>query len=229
MHEIQITNFDACDIFFEGTPWFLEIILLVLILLFTVFCICIRLIRHYRKFPMPAAFGAAMNAPHRKYVQPPSMIVDGLELKPGMKVMELESGTGFFTIEVAKAILPEGIVYAVDIQEKMHDKMRKRMEKQDVTNIIPVLADAEGNIPLHDETIDAAYGVAVLPEIADPPKALAEVRRILKSGGLFASGEIFMDPDFPRRKTVKKWAEQAGFVFHSQMGHALRYVMVFRK
>jgi ubiquinone/menaquinone biosynthesis C-methylase UbiE len=130
---------------------------------------------------------------------------------------------------VAQFILPDGIVYAVDIQEEMHDKMRKRMEKYGVGNILPVLADAEGNIPLDNESIDAAYAVAVLPEIPDPSKALLEVKRILKLGGLFASGEIVMDPDFPRRKTVKKWAEKAGFTFYSQLGHALRYVLVFKK
>ena len=228
-NEIQIDCFKPYDIFFLGVHWLLEVLLLGILFFFTFFCICMRIIRHYRKFPMPAILGSAMNAPHRKYVQPPSMIINGLELKPGMIVMELGSGTGFFTIEVAQALLPDGIVYAVDIQEEMHDKMKKRMDKYGVKNIIPVLADAESNIPLDDELIDAAYGVAVLPEIPDPSKALIEVKRILKPGGLFASGEIVMDPDFPRRGTVKKWAKQAGFTFHNQMGHALRYVLIFRK
>ena len=228
-NKIQVDFLKPNEIFFQGIPWYVEILLLGLVLVFTFFCFCMRLIRHFKKFPMPAALGAAMSAPHRKYVQPPSMIINGLELKPGMKILELGSGTGFFTIDIAQSILPDGIVYAVDIQEEMHEKLRKRMEKHDVTNIIPILADVEGTIPLDDESIDAAYGVAVLPEIPDPVKALLEVKRILKTGGLFASGEIVMDPDFPRRRTVIKWANQAGFALHNQLGHALRYVLVFKK
>ncbi len=157
------------------------------------------------------------------------MIVHALKLQSGMKVVEIGCGPGTFTIEVAKAIQPNGIVYAVDIQEDMLDQLRANMLKHNVENVVPVLADAGGRMPIEDEFADAAFGVTVLPEIPDKIAALDEIKRILKVGGLFADAELVMDPDWPLRRTVKKWAREVGLVFTGQRGHALRYVLVFKK
>ena len=122
---------------------------------------------------MPARMGNAIASPrYRNRVQPPSMIIEALNLKPGMTVLEVGCGSGFYTVEVAKAIQPDGVVYAVDIQEGMLEKLRDRMERENVQNITPILADAEGTIPLDDGIVDAAFSVAVIPEIPDPVQAL---------------------------------------------------------
>ena len=179
---------------------------------------------------MPAFMGNVIAAgPYRFRVQPPSMIIEALDVRPGMKIVELGCGSGFYTIAVAKTIQPAGIVFAVDIQQEMLDKLRDRMEAAGVNNIIPVLADAEGQIPLDDGIADAVFSVAVLPEIPDPPKALLQVKRLLKEDGVFVDAELLLDPDFPLRKTMVNWAKQAGFALEHQIGNPLRYVLVFSK
>jgi ubiquinone/menaquinone biosynthesis C-methylase UbiE len=157
------------------------------------------------------------------------MIVEALKLESGMKVVEIGCGPGTFTIDIARAIQPDGVVYAVDIQDAMLDQLRANMDRNSIDNIVPILADAGGRIPIEDGFADAAFGVTVLPEIPDKISALQEIKRVLRIGGLFADAELVIDPDWPLRRTVKKWAEQVQLEFSHELGHALRYVLVFRK
>ncbi|MGY5874708.1 MAG: methyltransferase domain-containing protein [Candidatus Thorarchaeota archaeon] len=218
------------DFLFPGVHWLIEIVLLVFIFLFLWVCCCVRSIRYFWKFPMPAAMGNAIAAgPYRRRAQPPSMIVEAIDCKPGMTVIEIGCGSGFYTIAVAKAVQPDGLVYAVDIQEGMLEKLRTRMKQEGVENITPILADAEGNIPLEDGIADAVFSVTVVPEIPDPVKALVQIKRLMKDDGIFADSELLLDPDYPRRSTVIKWAKEAGLTLDRQMGNAFRYVLVFKK
>ncbi|MFW9799845.1 MAG: class I SAM-dependent methyltransferase [Candidatus Thorarchaeota archaeon] len=216
-------------IVFPGVPAWLEIVLLILLSIFLYVFVFAKIVRRYWKFPAPAFIGRALNSNYRKRIQPPSMIIQALELESGMKVVEIGCGPGTFTIDVAKAIQPDGIVYAVDIQEEMLEQLQSNMLKHNVGNIVPVLADAGGRMPIEDDYADAVFGVTVLPEISNKTAALNEIKRILKPGGLFADAELAIDPDWPLRRTVKRWVKEVGLVFKSQHGHALRYVLVFNK
>ncbi|TFG07406.1 methyltransferase domain-containing protein [Candidatus Thorarchaeota archaeon] len=218
------------DFLFQGVHWLIEVLILILLFMFLWVCCCVRSIRYFWKFPMPAAMGNVIAAgPYRKRVQPPSMVVDAIDAKPGMTVIDIGCGSGLYTVAVAEAVQPDGVVYAVDIQEGMLERLKDRMEREGIKNIIPVLADAEGQIPLEEGIADAIFSTAVIPEIPDPVMALLQVKRLLRVGGLFAEAELLLDPDFPLASTVKKWARKAGLVFEKQVGHAFRYVLVFRK
>ncbi|MHA2353764.1 MAG: class I SAM-dependent methyltransferase [Candidatus Thorarchaeota archaeon] len=217
------------DLLFEGVHWIIEIILLLFLVLFLWICVCARSIRYFWKFPMPSAAGNAIAGRWRTRVQPPSMIVEAIGGKPGMVVVEIGCGSGLFTVAVAKAIQPDGMVYAVDIQEGMLERLRERMKAEGVENIIPILADAEGHVPLDDGIADALFSVAVLPEIPDPVAALAQFKRLLKDDGVWADSELLVDPDYPLKRTIIKWARDAGFVLDREAGNVFRYVLVFSR
>lgn len=218
------------EFLFQGVHWLVEVILLVVLILFLWVCICVRSIRYFWKFPMPSRMGNMIAAgSYRSRVQPPSMIIDALEIRPKMVIIEVGCGSGYYTVAVAKAIQPDGTVFAVDIQQGMLDKLKARMEQEGVNNIIPILADAEGEIPLDEEIADTVFSVTVLPEIPDPVKALLQVKRLLKDDGVFVNAEFLLDPDFPLRRTVVKWAKQAGFTLKQQVGNPLRHVLIFKK
>ena len=93
----------------------------------------------------------------------------------------------------------------------------------------PILADAEGKIPLDDGIADAVFSIAVVPEIPDPVKALREISRLMTRDGIFVDSEVIMDPDYPRRSTVIKWANRAGLVLERQSGNIFHYALVFKK
>lgn len=218
------------DFLIPGVHWILEILIIIFLFIFLWICVCVRSIRYFWKFPIPSVMGNAIDAgPYRNRVQPPSMLVQAIGARAGMTVVEIGCGSGFYTVAVAKAIQPNGVVYAVDIQEGMLEKLKRRMEREEVENIIPVLADAEGAIPLDDSIADVVFSVAVIPEIPDPVAAIKQALRLLKDGGIFAESELLLDPDYPLRRTVKKWAKKAGFQFESQVGNIACYVLIFRK
>lgn len=218
------------DLLFEGVHWAFELILLIFLILFLWVCVCVRSIRYFWKFPMPSAMGNAIAAgPYRNRAQPPSMIIEAIAARPGMTVVDVGCGSGLYTVAVAKAVQPDGVVYAVDIQEGMLEKLRKRMEREGVENITPILADAEGRIPLDDGVADAVFSVAVIPEIPDPVKAMEQIKRLMADDGVFAEAELLLDPDYPLQRTVTKWAREAGFVLDKKVGNVFRYVLVFRK
>jgi len=179
---------------------------------------------------MPAVMGNAIAAgPYRNKVQPPSTIIEAIRARPGMRVVEIGCGSGLYTIEVAKAIQPGGLVYAVDIQQGMLDRLQARMQQENVNNVVPILANAEGEIPLDDKIADAVFSVTVLPEIPSPVKALLQIKRIMKDDAVFADAELLMDPDYPMARTVTAWAQEAGLARTRRAGNWLRYVLVFRK
>ncbi len=139
-------------------------------------------------------------------MQNPEIIAERMQLKPGMIVVDIGLGKGNYTIAVAKRILPDGKAYAVDISEKVIDRLKKRVDKEGSSNIIPKIENAY-NFSFPNESIDRIYAIGCLPEILDPVRALREYKRILKPDGIISLSELFIDPDYPRRKTEIHWAE----------------------
>ncbi len=192
-------------------------------------CMLIRLVRRYRKFPIPSFLTRVIDNPWRRHlVQKPGTVADQMHLKPGMIVVEIGPGKGSYTIEFAKRVLPDGKVFAVDISESVINRLRQRVVQEKIHNIIPKIDNAHA-ISFDDESIDRVVAIACLSEIPEPVKVLLEIHRILRSDGLVSLSELAPDPDYPRRKTVKRWAGQAGFELHSEYGNWFVYQLNFVK
>jgi len=168
------------------------------------------------------------NPIRRKLIQKPETVAKRMKLKPGMIIIEIGPGKGSYTKIIAKSILPDGKVYAIDIQESIINRLKNIIEKENIKNIIPKIDDAY-NLSFEDQSVDRVLMIACLPEIPDPIKALKEIRRVLKSDGLLSLSEILPDPDYPRRKTEKKWASEAGFELDEQFGNWFIYQLNFKK
>lgn len=203
---------------------------LILTLGFLVFTQTIfRLIRHFYPFPIPAFATQLIDNPiRRRFIQRPEVVAERMGLKPGMVVVEIGPGKGSYTKAVAEKILPDGKVYAVDIQESVVECLKKRVEKEGIKNIYPRIDNAY-NLPFEDESVDRVLAIACLPEIPEPVRVLQECYRILKPDGLVCLSELFPDPDYPRRKTVKCWADEAGFELKEEFGNWFVYQLNFRK
>ena len=205
------------------------IFLIVLGIFFFIVFVLLRIIRRYHKFPIPGFMTRLIDNPiRRKFIQKPETIAERMKLESGMTVLEIGPGKGSYTKAIAKSILPYGKVYAIDIQESVLNRLKKRIEKEGITNIIPKIDDAY-NLSFKDESLDRVLLIACLPEIPDPIRALKEFRRVLKPNGLISLSELLPDPDYPRRKTEKRWAEEAGFELDEQFGNWFVYQLNFKK
>ncbi|MFX1577835.1 MAG: class I SAM-dependent methyltransferase, partial [Promethearchaeota archaeon] len=160
-------------------------------------CVLIRLVRRYRKFPIPSFLTRLIDNPwRRRFVQKPSTVADQLYLKPGMIVVEIGPGKGSYTIEFAKRVRPNGKVYAVDISQSVVNRLKQRIAQEEIANVIPKIDNAH-DFSFDDESVDRVIAIACLPEIPEPVKVLQEIRRILKPGGLVSLSELAPDPDYP--------------------------------
>lgn len=206
----------------------LIVLIIFLIWLFTVFVV-LRIIRKYYKFPIPALFTRLIDNPiRRKFIQKPETIAERLNLYSGMKVIEIGPGKGSYTKVIAKKLLPNGMVYAIDIQEYVIKNLKETIQKENIPNIIPKIDDAY-NLSFNDKSIDRVLAIACLPEIPEPVRVLEEFKRVLKDDGIISLSELFPDPDYPRRKTERNWAQQAGLVLKEEFGNWFAYQLNFGK
>lgn len=195
---------------------------------FFVFVI-LRILKRYYHFPIPAFLTRFIDNPlRRRFIQPPKRLAERMQVEPGMTVVEIGSGQGSYSKAVAKNIMPRGKVYAVDIQESVIERLRKSVKREGIPNIIPTIDDAY-NLSFADESVDRIFAVACLPEIPDPVKALREWYRILKPHGLVCLSELALEPDYPLRRTEKRWAQEAGLELKQAFGNWFVYQLNFGK
>ncbi len=196
---------------------------LVAILLYLVhFLFIAKVVRHYFHFPIPGFLTQLIDNPIRRRIQRPEVLAERMKLKPGMIVVEVGPGKGNYTKAVAEKILPGGKVYAIDIQESVIERLKKRIEKWGITNIIPKIDDAY-NLSFANQSVDRILAICTLAEIPEPVKVLREFHRVLKPDGLVCLSEMFLDPDYPRRITEKRWASEAGFELREEFGNFFIY------
>lgn len=204
-------------------------LLIIFVIIFFIVCIVVRVIRHYYKFPIPSILTQVIDNPiRRRFLQKPEVIADRIHLAPGMLVVEIGPGKGSYTKVVANRVLPDGKVFAVDISEAVIERLKHRIKQEKILNIIPQIDNAHA-FSFADESFDRVFALSCLPEIPEPVKVLCEIHRILKPDGLVSLGEFAPDPDFPLRRTVKRWAAKAGLELHSEYGNWFNYQLNFKK
>jgi SAM-dependent methyltransferase len=151
-----------------------------------------------------------------------------LEAKQGERVLEVGPGTGYYTLDVAEWVGPDGSVDILDLQQEMLDHTMRRAAERNLVNITPTRSDATA-LPFENETFDAAFLVTVLGEIPDQDAALRELARVLKPGGRLVVGELLGDPHYVALGPMRLRAAAAGLGFERRSGNALGYFARFAK
>ena len=114
----------------------------------------LRLIKHFYHVPIPSFATRLIDNPiRRRFIQRPEVIAERMNLKPGMVVVEIGPGKGSYTTAIAERILPDGVVYAVDVQESVVERLKKRVEREGVTNIYAKVDDAY-NFSFEDNSVE---------------------------------------------------------------------------
>jgi ubiquinone/menaquinone biosynthesis C-methylase UbiE len=193
--------------------------------------VIIRVIRKLFHFPAPAFIGFFLDSKQRRKMQPAEDFIQAAGIESGMHVLEIGCGSGAYTTFVARAVGPQGQVEALDIQPAMLAQLEKKLAKpefQDIANITLHQANAY-QLPFSDGELDLVYLITVLPEIPDQAKALREIARVLKPGGLLAVGELLFDPDYPLKSTTIRHCQQAGFELEELQDNFWSYTIRFKK
>jgi len=107
--------------------------------------------------------------------------MDALLIAEGSVVAEIGAAGGWFTMKLARRVAPNGIVYAEDIQPEMIEAVHRRAQRENLTNVRPILGTSRD--PRLPDGLDAVLIVEVFHEMDDPVELLKKVARSLKPQG----------------------------------------------
>jgi SAM-dependent methyltransferase len=144
------------------------------------------------------------NAPVRAW------LLRELAPQPGDTVLELSAGAGDTGFEIARLLGDDGRLISTDFAAEMVEVARRRAGELGLLNVEFRIIDAE-RIALADDSVDGVvcrYGYMLM---ADPRRALAETRRLLRPGGRLALAVWSAAENNP-------WASVAGKLF-VERGH----------
>jgi SAM-dependent methyltransferase len=182
----------------------------------------------WRRNPSACPYGQRfwVEAPHPLITR--ERLREALDPRPGDRILEVGPGTGYYTLDVAEWVKPDGRVDILDLQQKMLDHTMRRAGERGLSNLTPTQSDATG-MPYEDGTYDAAFLVTVLGEIPDQDAALRELARVLKPGGRLVVGELLGDPHYVRLAPMRLRASGVGLAYERRAGTALGYFARFVK
>ena len=118
----------------------------------------------------------------------PEEIIKNFEIRQGIVVADFGSGSGHYVLAMAKKMNDTGIVYAIDIQKNLLEKIKSEAAKQHLSNVDIIWADIEGKegTKLANGTLDFAIASNILFQINDKEALAREIFRTLKNGGQVA-------------------------------------------
>jgi ubiquinone/menaquinone biosynthesis C-methylase UbiE len=132
----------------------------------------------------PWWLGWLLASPIRRLVQDPATILSPF-VSEGMTVLEPGPGMGFFTLELARRVGPTGRVIAVDVQERMLSGLRRRAARVGLVDRIELRLASRDGLGIEDLAgrVDFALAFAMVHEVPDGGRLLAEIATSLRRGG----------------------------------------------
>jgi ubiquinone/menaquinone biosynthesis C-methylase UbiE len=115
-----------------------------------------------------------------------SEVVSWFGLAEGDWVLDVGTGTGILLPLIRQAIGPKGMLIGFDFSFKMLEKAKLRKSFGEKL----LLASTAESIPLRSALFDRITCFSAFPHFTDKAKALVEMVRVLKSGGVLSIAHL---------------------------------------
>jgi predicted methyltransferase len=147
----------------------------------------------------------------------PDAVIGVLDVRPGMAVGDLGPGAGHFTLRLARAVEPDGVVYALDTNRRTLDDLRTAAHRQGIRTLQPVPAPRDRlDIP---GPVELLFVSATYHHLPHPSRYFAEARTHLQPGGRVAILESrregvlarWLAPHATDPRKVRREMEEAGY------------------
>lgn len=161
-----------------------------------------------------------LERPQRLQEERTDLLIQKLNLKPGMVVGDIGAGTGHIAQMMAEKVAPRGVIWAVDIQPQMIKMLQKKAEALPEGRM-EIRKSTNKSLNLPDRILDVAIMVDVYHELEYPRETLQSLMKAVKKGGkiVFVEYRAF-DPDVPIKALhtmsvaqVQKEAEDLGLKY----------------
>ena len=152
-------------------------------------------------------------------------------LAPGLNVLDFGCGPGTISVGLATGVAP-GELHGIDKEESQINLARSAAVAGGHDNATFHVGDVS-DLPFEDNSFDVAHCHAVLMHVPDTKATLAEVKRVLKPGGIISGREFILSSSFLEpgaEETAPAWeifgsllAANGG---HPQMGRELKRILL---
>jgi precorrin-6B methylase 2 len=130
---------------------------------------------------MGAAGASWLERPERDEAEMPQKVIEHMQLRPTDVVADVGAGTGYFTLRISP-VVPQGTVYAVDIQPEMLAFLEQGKKQLKADNVIIVQGtETDPHLPTH--AVDVVLLVDTYHEFAYPREMMENIVNSLKPGG----------------------------------------------
>ena len=156
----------------------------------------------YVDTPLPIGEGQTISAPHMV-----AIMVEHFDLKPGLKVLEIGTGSGYHAAVCAEIIAPDGHIYTMERITSLASFAESNLKKTGYSELVTViLGDGTKGLPEH-APFDRIFVAAGAPDVPPPlTDQLADVGRLLIPVG----GRWYQDLMRVTRKGKKLETENLG-------------------
>lgn len=149
-----------------------------------------------------------LERPEREREENVSQAIRDMKLKADEHIADIGAGSGYYTFRMARKV-PDGKVYAVDIQSEMLEIMHRKIKKDKISNV-EVVKGQERSPNLAENSVDMVLMVDVYHELSHPKEMMQQVVKALKPNGRFVLLEYRMeDPQVPIKRLHKMSLDQA--------------------
>lgn len=147
-----------------------------------------------------------LERPSREAEEQPSKVIEALNLSPDDTIADIGAGSGYFSFRLAQKV-PEGLVYAVDVQPEMIDIIDFLAEESPNLPVLPVLgSETSPNLP--PESINFALMVDTYHEFNHPREMMENIVKALKPKGKIVLVEYRKENPLIMIKGVHKMSEK---------------------
>ena len=127
------------------------------------------------------------------------LILERLDLRPGQRALNVGCGTGEDVWALAERVAPGGYAEGIDLNPWTIGEARRRAAAGAVgPSVIFRVGDVYA-LPYDDASFDAVCSERMFTHLTDPLRALREIGRVLRPGGV----AVIADPDFPQQQAVE--------------------------
>ena len=131
--------------------------------------------------------------PARDEWQQPERVLDLLDLRPDMRVLDIGGATGYFPVRFAKRV-PEGVVYSADIEPALVNYLTLRARREGLTNLVSLACYPDD--PCAPEPVDLVFVCDTYHHVDQRVDYFKRLKEDLRPGGRLVIVD-FKRGDFP--------------------------------
>ncbi|MFJ9339839.1 class I SAM-dependent methyltransferase [Streptomyces sp. NPDC101733] len=142
------------------------------------------------------------------------------ELRPGMRLLDVGCGPGTITADLAELVAPGGRVTAVDAAADVLAQASAHVRERGLADSVDFATADVHALDFPDASFDVVHAHQVLQHVGDPVRALREMRRVCRPGGIVAvrDADYAAMTWYPATPGLEEWQDLYGRVARANGG-----------